>query len=245
MKCVRTYVLRIRFLGPSAKFRKATMDFVLSVLPSVRTSVRLEKLGSHCSDFHGIWHLGIFRKSIEKIRFSLKAGKNNGYFSWNNIHFLYLPQFFLEWETLQIKVGGSQNSILGSVVVFKKLCHLWDHEKNVVEPGRPPMTIWRMWIACWIPKAKNTFLECVRITFPLNQWLHKRDSMLRHTYIACLLYFRISCRSNPARVFSWFSSVFPGHNCRLPYPSLLKLQNPCFTSTWYGTRMLGWYTIVT
>jgi hypothetical protein len=27
--------------------------------------------------------------------------------------------------------------------------------KNTVEPGRPQMTIWRMRIACWIPKAKN------------------------------------------------------------------------------------------
>jgi hypothetical protein len=28
--------------------------------------------------------------------------------------------------------------------------------KNVVERGRPQMTIWRMRIACWIPKATNT-----------------------------------------------------------------------------------------
>jgi len=28
--------------------------------------------------------------------------------------------------------------------------------KNIVEPGRPQMTIWRTRIACWIPKATNT-----------------------------------------------------------------------------------------
>jgi hypothetical protein len=29
--------------------------------------------------------------------------------------------------------------------------------KNVVEPGRPQMALWRMRNACWIPKAaKNT-----------------------------------------------------------------------------------------
>jgi len=28
--------------------------------------------------------------------------------------------------------------------------------KNTVEPDRPEMTIWRMRIACWIPKATNT-----------------------------------------------------------------------------------------
>jgi len=28
--------------------------------------------------------------------------------------------------------------------------------KNIVERGRAQMTIWRMRIACWIPKATNT-----------------------------------------------------------------------------------------
>jgi hypothetical protein len=27
--------------------------------------------------------------------------------------------------------------------------------KNIVEPGRPQTAIWRMRIACWIPKATN------------------------------------------------------------------------------------------
>jgi len=38
--------------------------------------------------------------------------------------------------------------------------------KDVVEPGRPRMTIWR--IACWIPKATNTHSKYVIfIDFPL------------------------------------------------------------------------------
>ena len=28
--------------------------------------------------------------------------------------------------------------------------------KNIVEWGRPQLTIWRMRIACWIPKATDT-----------------------------------------------------------------------------------------
>jgi len=40
--------------------------------------------------------------------------------------------------------------------------------KNTVEQGRPQMAIWRMHIACWIPKATNTHLEYVIfIAFPL------------------------------------------------------------------------------
>jgi hypothetical protein len=60
--------------------------------------------------------------------------------------------------------------------------------KNTVEPDRPPMTIWRMRIARWIPKATNTHSKYViLIAFPLQQWLHERASLLRYTYIAYLV----------------------------------------------------------
>jgi hypothetical protein len=50
------------------------------------------------------------------------------------------------------------------------------------------MTIRRMHVAGWIPKATNTQSEYLILTaFPLQQWLHKRASLLRYTYIACLL----------------------------------------------------------
>ena len=60
--------------------------------------------------------------------------------------------------------------------------------KNMVQRGRPQVTIWRMRIACWIPKYTNTHSEYViRIAFPLQKWLHKRASMLRYMYITCLV----------------------------------------------------------
>jgi len=47
---------------------------------------------------------------------------------------------------------------------------------------------WRMRIACWIPKAINTYSEYeIFIDFPLQQWLDERVSMLRYTYIAYLV----------------------------------------------------------
>jgi hypothetical protein len=50
------------------------------------------------------------------------------------------------------------------------------------------MTIWRMHISRWVPKATNTHSECVIvIVFPLRLWLHKSASLLRYTYIACLV----------------------------------------------------------
>ena len=60
--------------------------------------------------------------------------------------------------------------------------------KNTVKPGRPQMTVLRMRITRWIPKATNTQSEYVTlIAFPLQHWLHERASMLRYTYIACLV----------------------------------------------------------
>ena len=66
--------------------------------------------------------------------------------------------------------------------VFRKLCLLWENlekycrayfffskivpfvgksGKNIVEPGRPQMTIWHMRTACWIPLATNAHSEYV------------------------------------------------------------------------------------
>jgi hypothetical protein len=66
---------------------------------------------------------------------------------------------------------------------------MWE---NIADPGRPHMKTSpiRMGIACWVSKAKNTHSEfVVVIAFPLQQWLQERASMLRYTYIACLVYF--------------------------------------------------------
>ena len=43
-----------RFLGAFVKLRKATISFFTSVCLSVLSSVRMEQLGSHWTDFHEI-----------------------------------------------------------------------------------------------------------------------------------------------------------------------------------------------
>ena len=94
-----------------------------------------------------------------------------------NIHFWsYLAQFFLEWKMFQTRVVHRiKTHILWSMFFFlRKLCSLWDDVENIVERGRPRMTIWRKNIAFWIPKATNTHSEYVILTaFPLQQWLHE------------------------------------------------------------------------
>jgi hypothetical protein len=46
----------------------------------------------------------------------------------------------------------------------------------------------RMRIACWITKATDRHSEYViLIAFRRQQWLRERASMLRYTYIVCLV----------------------------------------------------------
>jgi hypothetical protein len=62
--------------------------------------------------------------------------------------------------------------------------------KNMVQSDKPQTTnvIWRMRFACWITKATDTHSEYVIVVaFPRQQWLRERASVLRYTYIACIL----------------------------------------------------------
>ena len=58
--------------------------------------------------------------------------------------------------------------------------------KNIVERGRPQMSIRRLHIVCWIPKTINTLLEYViLVASHLQQWLHERAAVLRYTCFFC------------------------------------------------------------
>jgi hypothetical protein len=60
--------------------------------------------------------------------------------------------------------------------------------KDIVEPDRTQMIIWRKGISCWIPKATETLSEYeTRIPLPLQQWLHESASMLhlKVHYLSC------------------------------------------------------------
>jgi hypothetical protein len=53
-------------------------------------------------------------------------------------------------------------------------------------------------------KYARTHTGCViLIAFPLQQWLHEQASMLRYTYIGCLVPIRLDCESrhNVRRTF--------------------------------------------
>ena len=88
-------------------------------------------------------------------------------------------------------VDKIQTHILCSVIFFppeNRACFqiMW---KNIVERGRPQMTIWPMRIACWIPKATNTPSEyAILIALTLQHRLHDRASMLRYNTLPVLCF---------------------------------------------------------
>ena len=72
--------------------------------------------------------------------------------------------------------------ILFSVTFFSENHAVYEMWKNIVERGRPRMT---MRLAYWVSKATNTRTQTALtlITSAQQQWLHGRASMLRYTYI--------------------------------------------------------------
>jgi len=60
-------------------------------------------------------------------------------------------------------------------------------KKKVLLLHSPQMRIWRMRIACWVPKAINTHSEYViLISFPLQRLLQERVKVSCYTCSACL-----------------------------------------------------------
>jgi hypothetical protein len=99
--------------------------------------------------------------------------------------FLYRLAEFLAWEIFQTQVVEKIETHFIFNNVFRNRALREKMWKNIVEPDRPQMTIWRLHIACWIPKATDTLSEYViLLTFRLQQWLHEGASVLRYTYIA-------------------------------------------------------------
>jgi len=143
-------------LGVFKKWRKATNRLVISVRLSVgqHGTTRL-LLDGFLLNFIFEYFSKIFREhpSLIKIGQDLRV-----IYAKSSIQFLSsLAQFFLEWEMLQAKVAEKMKThSFCSVKFLRKSWRLWKMFKNIIERGRPLMTMWHMRIAYWIPKATNT-----------------------------------------------------------------------------------------
>jgi hypothetical protein len=136
-QCLNQLRYRIFLLCLVAKLWKETATFVMSV----RLSVRMERLGSHWTDFYEIRFLSIFRKYVSQTQVSLKSDKNNVYLTcWPMYIFGYISgQFFSKWETLQTKAVEkikTHISCLISYFFFQKSCNLWDNVEKYYTAGQ-------------------------------------------------------------------------------------------------------------
>jgi len=175
----------------------------LSVCPSVHHFARMGRLGCQWKDFHEILYWCTFRKTVDVIQVLLTSDKNDGYFIWKPMYIYdnislssYIAKFIYRWSHLGMRnflhkiIEKLKILILFSVTFFfRKSCLFKNNvKKNVVEPGRPQISIWRVCIECWIPKsAKKKHSEYARSSvFPLQHWLHECSSVSRYTYIVSL-----------------------------------------------------------
>ena len=163
--------------------------------PSVRPygtarlgSARLDSRWTECRE---IWYLFILRKCVEKTEVSLKSDKNNGYYTWRPVYIFYNSR----WILLRMGNFSDCRENQNTNFVLNKFFFSENHVvneimwKNIVEPGRPQMTVWRMHSTCWITKTTSMHSEYViLIAFPLQQLLHGRASMLRYAYTACQVF---------------------------------------------------------
>ena len=150
-----------------------------------RPSFRTERLGCQWTDFYKIWYLGIFHKSVLKIKLSLKPNRTNRYFTWK-------PTYIFDCISL-VSCRENQNTHFVFSDFFLRIVPSMGMWKNIVEPDGAQTTIWCMCIACLVPKSKITHLDYVLlIAFPMHHWLHERSSVVRYTYIAFVLCLIIS-----------------------------------------------------
>jgi hypothetical protein len=115
----------------------------------------MEQLGSYWTDFDETSYLSFCRKSVEKIQVSLKSEKYNRYFTWRLFIFMTISHWPLHrMRNFSNKICTENQIHILCQITFSEDCALYEiTSKNVVEPERPQMTIWRMRVACWISKA--------------------------------------------------------------------------------------------
>jgi hypothetical protein len=138
-------------------------------------SVRMQHLGSHWPDLNEIWYLNIFRKYVEKIQVLLKYDLSR-------------------WMLLRMRNVSDKNCRENQNTDIKTHCMFTNFFSR---------KSWRLWInverhrrAGQATDNNTAHAHCmldsqghkhILIAFPWQLWLHERASMLRYTYLACLV----------------------------------------------------------
>jgi hypothetical protein len=100
----------------------------------------------------------------------------------------YLTHFFLTWGMFQTNVVGKKHTCYIQELFFFLNLAICENVETYCRAGQATDDSMLMHIACWITKTINTCLKYViLIALPLQQWFYERASMIRYTYIACLV----------------------------------------------------------
>jgi hypothetical protein len=158
--------VRQESLGAFAKLRKATTALNMASRLSVRLSAQ-NTSAQRWTYFHEIWHLIIFRESVEEILTRITGTLLEDLYIYIYIYIYIYSWVLLRMRTVSNFVEKITTYISRSVTSLNRSLDekKW---KNTVQPDRPQVTIRRMRTACWIPKATNAHSEYViHVAFPL------------------------------------------------------------------------------
>ena len=107
-----------------------------------------------------------------------------------------------------------------SITLFPKII-VYEMWKNLVQPVRRQMAVWRIRIECRIPKATDAHSEYVTLIASLLHLLHEHASMSRYTYSDCIVRLHWGCVTT---LFQLYRLMWGGGNERDATPcSLYKV----------------------
>jgi len=101
-----------------------------------------------------------FEKSFRTVQISLKSDKNNWYFTGRPIYVLITSHSVLLRIRNDPDKSCRKNQSTHFMFSFESFAVCGIMWKNIVDLGRPQMTIWHMLFACWIPVYKHTLRIC-------------------------------------------------------------------------------------
>jgi hypothetical protein len=138
---VRKYRIQA-VLSAFVQLGKATPSSVMSVCTSVRTSDRLEQLGSHWTNFLEVLYLCIFRQSVDEIMFLYNLTRMAESSGEDLRTFMISRGFIRRMRNISVKsCRENQHKLFMVKILFLKLVlfvRLW---QNMVGPGWPQMTV--------------------------------------------------------------------------------------------------------
>jgi hypothetical protein len=127
----------------------------LSVCPSFRPLVRMEQFGSRSMDFHEMWYLCIFQKSVKNIQVSLESYKNKRHFQETCVYL---------WSFRTNILGKIKTHILFSMPFARKSCPSWDNVEKYGTARQATDNNMAHARCMFDPKTTNTDSEYVILT---------------------------------------------------------------------------------